>query len=372
MSLRVALTGTGSVARLHAEAVAAHPAARLVAVHDRTPAVAESFAAAWAVPAAYGSLDELLRAERPDVLLICTPPAVHLAQAEAAFAAGAHVVVEKPPAGSLDELARMRAAADAAGRELAVVFQQRTGTAAAHVRGLLREGALGRPLLAMCHTLWHRGSDYYAADWRGRWETEGGGTTLGHGIHQLDLLVHLLGDWESVEARLWRLDRDIEVEDASTATVRFASGAVASVVSSAVSARETSAIRIDTELATIELAHLYGHGRENWRITPAPGVDPKRAAAWTLPEDDEPSGHEPLLRAVFDALLAGAGLPEVATGAERTFGLVAALYASADADGAPVGPGDIAAHPTHRASFASRVIDRRATGRDRPAPVNRE
>ena len=55
----------------------------------------------------------------------------------AAFAAGVNVVCEKPPALSLAELDEMQAAADAAGLAFATVFQQRTGTAADHVRGLL-------------------------------------------------------------------------------------------------------------------------------------------------------------------------------------------------------------------------------------------
>lgn len=79
-------------------------------------------------------------------------------------------------------------------------------------------GALGRSLLAQCQTLWLRQDDYYAADWRGTWGRAGGGTTLGHGIHQIDLLAHLMGDWAEVDAHLWRLARDIEMEDVSTGT----------------------------------------------------------------------------------------------------------------------------------------------------------
>src|SRR5690606_15333614 len=145
-ALRCVLVGTGAVAHLHAAAVAAHPHARLVAVADLSAERADAFAAQHGVPASYGDYDRMLATERPDVVLICTPPAPHREQALAAFAAGAHVIVEKPPAPSLDELDDMRAAAAAADRQLAVVFQQRTGTAAAHVRGLLRSGALGRPL----------------------------------------------------------------------------------------------------------------------------------------------------------------------------------------------------------------------------------
>lgn len=357
-SLRCAIVGTGAVAHFHARAVAAYPAADLVAVTDRDRAAAETFAAAWGEPVVHDTLEDLLAATHPDVVLICTPPAAHRDQALAALAAGAHVIVEKPPAPSLDEVAEMVEAAESAGRRLAVVFQQRTGTAAAHVRDLLRRGRLGRPLLAVCQTLWYRDDDYFAVPWRGSWATEGGGTTLGHGIHQLDLLGFLLGDWASVQGRLWRLDRETETEDTSTATVTFAGGVVAQVVTSAVAPRETSSIRIDTQKATVTVDHLYGHGHENWRITPAPGYE-REAEEWRLPDREERSDHAPLLRDVFDALRAGAPLPPTATEPARSLELVAAIYASAAADGAVVTPADLARHPTHRAGFASPVIDQR-------------
>jgi predicted dehydrogenase len=357
-TLRCALVGTGAVANLHAQAVAAHPRAELVAVTDISPDAARDFAARHGIAAVHDDLASLLAAERPDVVLICTPPGVHREQTVAAFAAGAHVVVEKPPAPSLDELDEMRAAADAAGKQLAVVFQQRTGTAAAHVKRLLDSGALGRPLLAQCQTLWFRDAGYFAVPWRGKWETEGGGTTLGHGIHQLDLLAFLLGDWARVEARLWRLDRETETEDASTATVLFERGVVAQVVASAVSPRETSSLRIDTQRATVTVDHLYGHGHENWSLTPAPGFETD-AAAWAFPEAEERSDHGPLLRDVFDAILDEQPLPPTADAPARSLELVAAIYASADADGRPVTPADLATHPTHRRGFASPVTDLR-------------
>jgi len=358
-TLRCAIVGTGSIAHSHVAAIAAYPHAELIAVTDLSRTSADAFAAQYAVPAVYDDLDALLQAEHPDVVLICTPPGAHPAQTLAAFAAGAHVVVEKPPAPSLDELTQMTDAATAAGRQLAVVFQQRTGTAAAHAKRLLDSGALGRPLVAQCQTLWYRGADYFAVPWRGKWETEGGGTTLGHAIHQIDLLAYLLGDWTRVEGRLWRLDRETQTEDVSTATIVFKGGVVAQMVSSTLSPREISSVRIDTEKATITVDHLYGHGHENWRITPAAHVDAAEAATWELPDAEERSGHEPLLREVFDALRSGAPLPPVADSPARSIEIVAAVYASADADGAVIAPADLAAHPTHRTSFASAVIDLR-------------
>ncbi|MDJ1114282.1 Gfo/Idh/MocA family protein [Microbacterium dauci] len=359
--LRCAIVGTGAIAHHHAAAIAALPDAELVAVTDHSRGAADAFAERWDVPAVFDDLDALLADERIDVLHVCTPPVAHREQAIAGFAAGAHVVVEKPPAPSLDELDDMRAAAAVAGRELAVVFQQRTGTAAAHVRDLLRTGALGHPLVAVCQTLWYRDAGYFAVPWRGKWETEGGGTTLGHGIHQLDLLAFLLGDWTSVQGRLWRLDRETQTEDASTATVTFEGGVVAQVVTSAVSPREVSAIRIDTQRATITVEHLYGHGHEHWSITPAPGFE-DAAPAWALPEVEEPSSHVPLLREVFRSLREGLPLPPTADAPARSFEIVAAIYASAAADGALITPADLAAHPTHRAGFASPVTDLRERG----------
>lgn len=357
--LRCAVIGTGGVAHLHAAALAAHAAAHVVAVTDLDRVRADEFAARWGIPGVYDNMEDLLRAARPQLVLICTPPAAHLSQARAAFAAGAHVLVEKPPAPTLEALDDMQSAARAANRSLAVVFQQRTGTAAAHVRELLRAGVLGRPLVATCHTLWFRDQTYFDVPWRGAWSTEGGGTTLGHGIHQLDLLAYLLGDWATVEARLWRADRETETEDLSTATIVFKSGVVASVVNSAVSPREVSAIRIDTQMATITVEHLSSHGHENWKISPAPGVPADRIASWSLPQGEVRSGHDALIHGVVDALLHGEELPPTASDPARSLELVAAVYASAAADGAPITPQGLAAHPTHRAGFVSPVCDLR-------------
>ncbi|MFE1665349.1 Gfo/Idh/MocA family protein [Microbacterium sp. P02] len=359
-TLRTAIVGTGGIANAHARSVLAHPHAELVAVTDLSPAAARAFAERYGEPTVYETLEELLAAEHPDVVHVCTPPVAHAAQAIAALESGAHVIVEKPPAPSLDELDAMRDAAAAAGKQLAVVFQQRTGTAAAHVRGLLTSGALGRPLIALCETLWFRDPAYFAVPWRGKWETEGGGPTLGHAIHQLDLLAFLLGDWATVQGRLWRLDRETQTEDASTATITFTGGAVAQVTTSAVSPREISTIRIDTQRATVTVDHLYGHGHENWKITPAPHVGAEEAATWDLPAVEERSDHEPLVRDVYDALLSDSPLPATADAPARSFELVAAIYASAAADGAPVTPDDLANHPTHRRGFASPVTDLRS------------
>jgi len=356
--LRAAIIGTGAIAHAHAAALAAASDAELVAVVDRDAELARVFAERWGGVATFESLDELLASGIVDVLHVCTPPGVHAEQAIAALDAGLHVICEKPAALSLDELDAMTDAASRNDRRLAVVFQQRTGSAAAHVRGLIDSGALGRPLVATCQTLWFRDPAYFAVPWRGRWATEGGGPTLGHGIHQIDLLAWLLGDWASVQGQLWRLDRETETEDVSTAVVTFAGGTVASVITSALSPRETSSIRVDTELATVTVDHLYGHGHEHWRITPAPHVDAAIAATWKPPEVEEASGHDPLIRDVYAALRSGEPLPATASDAARSFEIVTAIYSSA-ATGRVVTPGSLRDDADRRRSLESPVSDLR-------------
>jgi len=358
VTLKAAIVGTGAVAHLHAQAVISDPRVELVAACDCSAERREAFADRYDVVSRYATITELLAGEQLDVVILCTPPDLHCEQTLAAFAAGVHVICEKPPALSLAELDKMQAAADAAGLALAIVFQQRTGSAAAHVKHLLDSGSLGRPLLAQSQTLWLRLDDYYAADWRGTWDGEGGGTTLGHGIHQMDLLAHLLGDWAEVDARLWRLARDIEMEDVSTATIRFANGVVATAVSSVLSPRETSYVRIDTELATVEVEHLYGHSGHDWHITPARGVSEKQSASWAFPAKDEPSGHGPLLRAVIDALSTGSPLPDLVTHARRPLELVTAIYASATR-GRPITHETLDADDRFRLALRAEVQDLR-------------
>ncbi|WP_353808990.1 Gfo/Idh/MocA family protein [Agromyces sp. SYSU T00194] len=356
--LRAAIVGTGAIAHAHAEALRAL-GVPIVGVADHVREAADAFAERFGAEAVYDDLAAMLAGARPDVLHVCTPPGVHAEQAIAALDAGVHVVCEKPAALSLAQLDEMTAAADRNDRRLVVVFQQRTGTAAAHVQSLLASGVFGRPLVATCQTLWYRDPAYFAVPWRGKWATEGGGPTLGHGIHQIDLLAWLLGDWTSVRGDLWRLDRETQTEDVSTATIGFANGAVAQVITSAVSPRETSSIRIDTERATITVDHLYGHGHEHWRITPAPGVDEAEVAAWALPDLEEASDHLPFLRDAYASFAPGAAPAATLAAPARSFELVTAIYSSAAHDGARVTPATLREDAARLASLESHVTERR-------------
>ncbi|SDK90505.1 Predicted dehydrogenase [Glycomyces sambucus] len=342
---RAAVVGTGGIAHRHAQSLAAlGDRAELVAVAELDPDRAAAFAAQYGVPAVYGTAEALLAAEELDLVHLCTPPKTHAPLAIAAMRAGVPVLVEKPTALSLAEMDELAAVQEATGTPVLTVFQHRYGAAAVRLRRLLEAGVLGRPLVAVCETLWYRDDDYFAVPWRGTWDAEGGGPTMGHGIHQYDLLLSVLGPWTEVRAAAGRLSRPTDTEDVSMALARFANGALATVVNSVVSPREVSRLRFDFEHATVEVEHLYGYTDADWRFTPAPGHE--RLADMWIPDDAAPaSGHVLQIRSILDALDSasegdatepGVSLAE----ARRTLEFAAATYASAFR-GRPVAAGEI-------------------------------
>lgn len=344
--MRIAIVGTGDVAMSHAAALAGGPVeARIVAAADTNRARLDAFLAAHRVPDGYDDIGELLRRSRPDLVYLCTPPGLHRQQALACLRAGVSVLAEKPPALSLRELDEI--AVEASGPPwFATVFQHRFGDGQFRLKALAASGLLGRPLLATCHTTWFRDQSYLDVPWRGRWDTEGGGPTMGLGIHQMDMMLDVLGDWATVSAITRTQARRTQMEDVSLAHVTFASGAVASVVNSLVSPRQESYVRYDFERATVEVTHLYGYRDEDWRVTPAPGQDDV-LTAWKAAEAAEAgaaadgrSGHHAQFAAVLSSLRDGTPPPVVPADSRRTLALVTAIYASG-ATGAPVAPADL-------------------------------
>ncbi|GAA3908490.1 Gfo/Idh/MocA family protein [Microbacterium invictum] len=339
--LIAAIIGTGAIAHAHAQAIVdLAPRVRLAAVVDLDADRAQAFAQQFGADAVYSTAEALFAAERLDLVHVCTPPQTHVPLAIQALRAGVPALVEKPTALSLAEMDELVAVSRETGVPALTVFQHRYGAAAQRLIRLVREGVLGRPLVATCETLWHRTPEYFDLPWRGRWEVEGGGPTMGHGIHQFDLLLAVLGPWSRLTAFAARQVLPTDTEDVSMALVEFDSGALATVVNSIVSPRESSRLRFDFEHATVEVEHVYGYTDADWTFTPAPGHD-ELAARWTAQPSDEPSGHRGQIAAILDALAAGEEPGVGVDDARRTLELAAATYASAFR-GAPVRAGEIA------------------------------
>ncbi|GAA3152550.1 putative dehydrogenase [Kribbella aluminosa] len=328
--VRVAVVGAGGIAKAcHLPALRSMAAAvEVVAVCDVDLEAARRMADDWTIPRYFTDLDQLLADQTPDLVIVSTPPSVHREPVIAALNAGAWVWCEKPPVLSLAEYDEIARHERAGGPYVSYVFQHRFGSAAQRLRELVANGALGRPLVALCNTLWYRPPGYFEVPWRGRWDTEGGGPTMGHGIHQIDLLLSLLGDWTEMVATAATLDRETETEDVSFAIVKFASGAIASVTNSLLSPREVSSLRFDFTHATVELEHVYGYHNANWRWTPSATADVAEASTWT-PVEDESGSHQAQLRRLLDSYHRGERPAASGADGRRVLEFVAGLYQSA-------------------------------------------
>ncbi len=329
--IRVAVVGGGAISlSKHLPALASeHERVDVVALVDVDEARASAAANEWRIPGRYTDVHAMLVAESPDIVVICTPPIAHREAVVASLDHGAWVWCEKPPALSLaeyDEIASHESEEN--GPYAGYVFQHRFGSGAERLRRHVDEGTLGRPLVAVCHTLWYREPAYFEVPWRGRWDTEGGGPTMGHGIHQMDLMLSLLGDWSEVTAVMSTTARRTQTEDVSMAIVGLESGATVSVVNSLLSPRETSYLRFDFERATVELEHLYGYDNTHWRWTPVPGTDDPAVAAWR-PDTDEPSSHRAQLASFLDSYTLGERPRASGDDGRRVLELIAGMYGSA-------------------------------------------
>ena len=143
--------------------------------------------------------------------------------------AGVAALIEKPICATVESAERLNHAAEQAGVPLLVGHHRRYNPAAAAAKRLLDAGALGR--LVGISAIWCmcKPDSYYAAAWR---RQPGGGPVLTNLIHEIDLLRYLAGDIIEVAGFTANAVRGFATEDSAALTLRFAGGALASVVMS--------------------------------------------------------------------------------------------------------------------------------------------
>lgn len=226
------IVGCGMIAEFHARAINEIDGARVAGVYDSSEARDKGPKIAGIATkgecAIYHSLDEMLANPEIDVICICTPSGAHLDPAVAAARAGKHVVVEKPLEITVGRCDRIIGACDDAGVRLCTIFPSRFGEANEALKRAIDGGRFGRLTLGDTYVKWWRTQQYYdSGGWRGTWDLDGGGALMNQAIHNVDLLVWLMGDVESVTAMTATLAHErIEVEDTAVAAVKFKNGAL--------------------------------------------------------------------------------------------------------------------------------------------------
>jgi predicted dehydrogenase len=237
---------------------------------------------------AVSSLEELSRIDA-DLASLCSPPRLHVAQAEALAHAGRSLLIEKPVAISLDELARLKSLP-----RCIPVVQWRSGRALRAVRAAIAHGELGEAPVVGCDLAWARDDAYVQA----RDESWGCGAVASIGIHAIDALE-------------WALDREVTdvsavttrragawAETGATGLIAFEGGALASLRLSLDGGGDATRLTFCGNGVTASISGGEGDPTGTsvaWSVARGPGSHARRSALETLERETRGALGSPLL-----------------------------------------------------------------------------
>jgi predicted dehydrogenase len=327
--------GTGFIAGVHAHAVRA-AGGEVVAVLGSGPASTAGGVVAMGARRGAADLAELVTAPDVDVVHICTPNRTHLQMAQAALAAGKHVICEKPLATSVTDARQLTELAGETGRVASVPFVYRFYASVREARNQIADGLAG-PLWLLHGTYLQ---DWLAAREATNWRMDpalgGASRAFGDiGVHWCDLMEFTTGHRiVRLTARLGNAyeQRDglagAGTEDGAVVAFQTDRGAMGSVVVSQVSPGRKNRLwfsfdgpdasySFDQELPE----SLWVGGRDqNVVLMRGAGVSDKAASRYSRLPAGHPQGYQDAFNAYVDDVYAAVegdapdGLPLFADG----------------------------------------------------------
>lgn len=219
--IRIAVVGAGLIGRRHAGIIRTLRETELSGVVDPAPD-AKVFADAEETRH-FSSIEDLLDAGDTDAVVIATPNQFHVAHGLACIEAGLPLLVEKPLADTVADGARLVDAARAAGVPLLVGHHRRHNPLVERARAAIEAGDIGS-IVSVAGMAWlYKPDGYFDAEWRRK---PGAGPVFINLIHDIDLMQHLCGRIDAVQALESAAARGLDVEDTAVVILRFASGAL--------------------------------------------------------------------------------------------------------------------------------------------------
>ena len=224
-STRLVLIGAGTIGTTHIDRIQRHPHLELVGIADPAAtgkALANRLGVHWTADPV-----TLLDQVQAEGAIVATPNAAHVPAALQCLARGIPVLVEKPMAETLAEAQRLVDAAARTGVPVLVGHHRRHNPINQRARAMIDCGQLGRIVSATALATFLKPDPYFEVAWR---RQAGGGPVLINLIHDIDMLRFLLGEIAEVQAMDSHAVRGFEVEDTAAALLRFARGALATVI----------------------------------------------------------------------------------------------------------------------------------------------
>ena len=226
---RIGIIGAGDYGQQHAKALAELSNAKLVAASRTNPEALNEFVSTYG-GTGYTNYQGLLNDKRVDIVMIATPHHLHKDIAIATAQAGKHILLEKPFATTLAECELIIQAVQDADVKFMVGHVNHFVPAYQVAKEILESGEMGDVVLGLATM-----QKYWMESNRRNWHLDrdmGGGVWLTVGIHPLDRMTWLIDSpVTSVSAQFSTNFHEQRADDTGMAFLRYASGAVATVVS---------------------------------------------------------------------------------------------------------------------------------------------
>ncbi len=235
--LNVAIIGTGGISVHHIKGyLQLKDECKIVALCDIYPEKAEKIKQDFNLDAdVYEDHLDVIQRGDIDLVSVCTPPYTHAEISINMMKGDVDVLVEKPMAVSLEECDQMIDVRNNTGKRLSVISQNRFTDPILKLKKMLDLNVSGKVVHVRVDSFWWRARSYYDLWWRGTWEKEGGGCTLNHAVHHIDILCWMNGLPTEMTAYLANLSHDnSEVEDFSTIIAKHANGSISQMTTSLV------------------------------------------------------------------------------------------------------------------------------------------
>jgi predicted dehydrogenase len=213
------LAGIGDIARKRViPAIQAEPRSTLYGFVTRDAAKAREFPGAktWA------TMEEAVADPAVDAVYIALPVAFHANAAITALRAGKHVLCEKPMAINYAQAEQMVAEGRASGRMFGVSYYRRLYPKLIRARQLIKQRAIGRPLLAEANC--HSWLEIAGREWLSDPALAGGGPLYDIASHRIDAMNFLFGKVERAYGLLSNAVHRMGVEDSATVLMGLPSG----------------------------------------------------------------------------------------------------------------------------------------------------
>ncbi|MDQ0341779.1 putative dehydrogenase [Lederbergia wuyishanensis] len=338
MMLKIGVIGTGAISSSHIDAYLNFPErCEIVALCDIYPEKAKSAAEKFKLDAdIYDNYQEMLNRDDIHIISVCTPPYTHADTAIDILNAGKNVIVEKPMASSLEECDRMIEAAKKNNKILSVVAQNRFRTPMMKLKNLLDSKLMGPIVHTQVDSYWWRGHSYYDLWWRGTWEKEGGGCTLNHAVHHIDIFQWMNGMPQEVTAVMSNTSHDnAEVEDISVAICKYEDGSLAQITSSVIHHGEEQQLIFQGKNARVSVPWKVkaSKSQENGFPEEDKELEDKLIETYNAYPEVEFEGHAGQIDNVMTAIEKGKSILIDGVQGRQTLELITAIYQSASLGG---------------------------------------